>query len=51
MHAGGTIMGGGAPHAMIDADRRRDITPGDTELAEALRRLKVLHGNLTLIVV
>ena len=44
MHAGGAFVRGRAPHAVIDAHRRRDLGVGDAELAETLRRIDVRHG-------
>ncbi len=43
--AGGLIVGGGAPHAMIDADRRCDVAASHAQPAKALRCIHARHGR------
>ena len=44
MNAGRTLVRGRAPHAVVDAHRRRDVAAGDTNQAAALRRFDAVHG-------
>src|SRR3569832_1252250 len=39
MHAFRPVVQGGSPHAMVDTDRRRDITSGLAEVAKSLRQI------------
>ena len=43
MHAGRPVVDGSAPHAMIDADGRRDVAATDAGLAAGLRSINVVH--------
>ena len=49
MHAGRLVVDGGAPHAMINADRRRDVAARDAGLAARLRCVNVFHDDPRLV--
>ena len=46
VHAGGAVVRGRSPHAMIDPDGWRDVAARDAELAHTLRRVDVNHACL-----
>jgi len=43
--ASGALMGGSSPHAMVDADRRRDVAARDAGTALAARGIDVRQGS------
>src|SRR5262245_44371559 len=47
MHAGGTFVRRCAPHAVVDAHRRRNVAAGNAEAATALRGKNVHCGFAT----
>jgi hypothetical protein len=45
MHASGALVPGRAPHAVIDADGRSDVSPGEPEATVTLRRIYFSDGR------